>query len=135
MVRQGDTTFQDQAAVLPVSYMSHFDRDMTLAAGSQAITGVGFIPSSIIFFSVKHASYEASWGFSNDTADKCVFDNNGNTTDTRATGTAQSIWCETDGSNWTGATISSLDSDGFTLTWTKGGSPTGNFRVHFMAFK
>jgi hypothetical protein len=33
------------------------------------------------------------------------------------------------------ATISSIDSDGFTLSWTKVGSPTGTLNLNILAFK
>ena len=33
------------------------------------------------------------------------------------------------------ASLSTFDSDGFTLTWTKTGTPTGTLTVNYLAFR
>src|SRR3990167_872596 len=45
-----------------------FTRDSSTASGSQTVTGVGFVPSSIIFFATPAQAGEASWGFTSGTS-------------------------------------------------------------------
>lgn len=113
-----------------------FTRDIAGAAGDVAYTGVGFIPRAIIFqysttdakcmgggnvdsaknmasyFSAQGAIYTAAVP----TTGKCIYFSN-------AAGTDQQ------------ALLKTFDSDGFTLTWNKTGSPTGTGNVIAHCFR
>jgi len=109
-----------------------FSRDTTDATGTQAISGVGFKPSHIIFISAVEAGAEVSMGFDDGTTHlSMVYRYNS----TWATQSFISIF------NWQAAaiyyrgTVSVLGADGFTISWTKTGLPTGTLDVYYMAFR
>ena len=113
-----------------------FTRDIAGANGDVSYTGIGFIPTSIIFsymttdgkcvgtgmvdsvkamvsyFSAQQAGY-----LSGDSAsDKCIYFSN-------QSGTNQQ------------ALLKTYDADGFTLTWNKVGTPTGTGSIIAMCFR
>ena len=125
-----------QALVLklpPRTFIGNATIDLTLASGTQAITGVGFKPKYIEFMARKNATLIGSDGWSNGAANHCVY------TTAAAAGSADSV----DGSNcisfndgsgnYKTAIVQSLDVNGFTLSWTKTGSPTGTGAFVYMA--
>jgi hypothetical protein len=125
MVRQGDTTFQDEAAVLPKNYQVRITRDMSAASGSVSYTGVGFRPSCIYAFGGSITDQTVSWAMSNGSLHGCQFTDN--------TGT----WVNTtsfflriyQGANRQDCSFTSFDADGWTLNWTKVGTPAANTAV------
>jgi len=113
-----------------------FTRDMTLANAPVAYTGIGFKPRLVIFIGGftgggNTAFVGATDGVSNvviynnhlNSADSWVMSVDGNTYIIQAAGAAQT------------SVISSLDTDGFTLSWTKIGSPTGTATVGYVAIR
>ena len=113
-------------------------RDISLASGTQAITGVGFTPKAVIFLAVINATQEWSVGVDDGTASTArglggigsgtstpitVQDNNG----------SDSIHIRVDASNHYAGYISAFGADGFTITWTKTGSPTGTVQIKYLA--
>ena len=100
--------------------------------GSQSVTGVGFQPVGVFFNCVQSSSDEASFGFSDGTTEKAIRDENGQTSDTWSWSNS-SIHLIQDGSNNSSAVVASFDADGFTLTKSKSGSPTGTNQVTFLA--
>jgi hypothetical protein len=122
-------------ATLPSDTTSYkvgtFTRDTATASGTQAITGVGFQPTNVIFFMDEDASAEASWGMDNGTTASSVF--------AQSTGAwnraASSIYdYEGGGVNYSGV-ISAFGADGFTITWTRTSTPTGTLNISYIAFK
>lgn len=111
-----------------------FTRDTSMASGTQAITGVGFTPRAIMFLANQASTTESSVGFSDGSAHQCL-------TDRGADGVGQStlnavaIFLYENGAAYTTATVQSLDTDGFTLNWTKTGSPTGTGDIAYLAFR
>lgn len=111
----------------------NFTRDTSLATGTQAVTGLGFQPTAVIFFSLQISTREASWGFDDGTSPLTLAD------DQLSSGTYEIVFRsiyleETSGSaNYEGL-VQSFDSDGFTMSWTKTGSPTGTAQILYMAF-
>jgi hypothetical protein len=107
------------------SKLVYFTRDVA-TAGTQAVTGVGFTPKTIIAFANKGsvALREMSIGFSDS-----------------GRVAANAFQLGVDGIGWSysstlvrlyassgvyaDAQVTSYDADGFTLTWSKTGSPTG----------
>jgi len=111
-----------------------FTRDTTLASGTQAVTGVGFQPTAVLLLAIESSTREASWGFDNGTTAVSIYDNAGGL-DAYATNATQSIFLEeASGTDYRGE-ITSLDTDGFTVTWTRTGAPTGTATVRYLAFR
>jgi len=105
-------------------------RDFTAASGDVAYTGVGFTPKVIVAWVAQDNQVRASLGLWETS---------------HATGTA----IGQDGTNWQvetallihatqgagtnqNAILKTADADGFTLTWTKVGSPTGTVSLIFL---
>lgn len=110
-----------------------FTRDTSVATGTQAITGVGFQPKAIIFLGGQDASSEVSWGVTDGTTEGAISDSNPVGAAQYIVDTLRCIYItEGSGVSYTGD-ISSLDSDGFTISWVKGGSPTGITTVNYLA--
>lgn len=130
----GDMTIKGQADLTPVPYINFFDRDISSGAGTQSVTGLGFKPTSVIFLSAVLSSDMASWGYSTDAQNRCI--QHQATGDNFSAGGTTSIRFVTSASFDYYGTVSSMDTDGFTITWVVDlGSPTGSGRIVFMAFK
>lgn len=133
-------TFRTQVlADLPATRFkaSSLSRDMTAASGNVAYTGIGFQPKAILFFSNVNGTARASWGYTTSATagdNTCVFDDNGDAAGTYAIAVNNCIYLETGGAVNQKAALASFDSDGFTLTWTKTGAPTGTGTGMFLAF-
>jgi len=109
--------------------------DSATASGTQAITGVGFKPSYVIFQLGGGATAEMSLGFDNGTSYYCTYDNHTITADSWERSSTYSIAAvQGSGITYTGL-ISSLDADGFTITWTKTGAKTGTIYLRYLAFR
>ncbi len=90
--------------------------------GAQAITGVGFQPSTIIFLAECGNGSDAQWsiGFSDGYNNNCMFYNQG-----LKMGIDPS-YCgrvDTTGGDYYWAYITTFGADGFTITWSKVGAP------------
>lgn len=112
-----------------------FTRDMSLASGTQAIAGVGFRPSAIVFFASQDGTSKTSWGWADITGQqRALSDEHAGTAnsyqiiDSKAISVLQSA---TIGYN---ASVT-FDADGFTLTWTKVGAATGILDITYFAFR
>jgi len=108
-------------------------RDATAASGNVAYTGVGFTPTSIIVVAAISSGTACCTGQVDSTKDGyCI---------SAASGT---LWIpypsfvllypNADG-NFQLATVNSFDADGFTLAWTKSGTPTGTIALSFLCFQ
>lgn len=110
-------------------------RDMTAASGDVAYTGVGFTPTSIMAIAaIATGSTVASWGFA-DSAKTAKAINTYVTATFDAEGSYLILLFQTNTSTFQYATVKSFDADGFTLTWTKAGSPTGTAVLQFLCFQ
>lgn len=111
-------------------------RDMTLASGTQSITGLGFQPKSVELLTGDGgglSSYHAV-GISDGTNHRVLYRdvatgnfgiNNGNA----------AAWVTSQGgSNFQLGTIT-MTSDGFNIVWTKTGSPTGTATIAYKAMR
>ncbi len=113
-----------------------FTRDVSVASGTQAITGVGFKPSSVIFSANIGTTPAASWdGFDDGTVHTTMADYSFGSADTYNVYTDRSIELITAAGKEYSGLISSIDSDGFTITWTKTSTPTGTATIIYMAFR
>lgn len=93
-----------------------------------AVTGAGFKPSSVIAFTTKSSSTDASFGFAGNNAVGAavvVFPGTGYTNDAN-------LIMYYDGTNVNRIGVSSYDSDGATFTRTVTGTPTGTLQIKFL---
>lgn len=113
-----------------------FTHDISVT-GAQAITGVGFKPSAVIFLANKATeALNTSWGVDDGSVSNALALFDYDATSHSSTNNNGSIKLVTlAGVTEATAYISSMDSDGFTLTWSKTGSPTGNCQVKFLALR
>jgi hypothetical protein len=110
-------------------FTGSFTRDLTTASGSQAITGVGFVPKAVLFTMSAGGGARFSDGFDTQTARGSTYTNGSATFNADS----RSIVALTSGSDFQYAQIATMDADGFTLTWTKTGSPTGSATIKYLA--
>lgn len=111
-------------------------RDQTAASGNVAYTGVGFAPKGIILIGNIGSAVGSSIGFAvidAGTNQGVMFRN------TAGTDLNSGSFCfyRGDGASWNqSASISSMNADGFTLAWDKGGAPpAGTITMFYIAFK
>lgn len=112
-----------------------FTRDISLASGTQAVTGVGFQPKAIIFFACQNASVKASWGVSDGTTDGATGDIHGQAATQYNTTTSDCIDVRENAADVYQGDVSALGADGFTINWTKVGTPTGTLNVNYLAIR
>lgn len=113
-----------------------FTRDMTTASGSQAITGVGFKPRAVIFFAVENGAPSMSVGMVDLSLNQnAVADANTVSTDTYANVASAAIYAQDAAAASYSGAISSLDADGFTVSWTRTSTPSGTLTVNYLAIR
>ncbi len=103
------------------SKMVTITRDGTAANGAVAYTGVGFVPTSMeVMFMVEGSVYYGN-GFSDNAKNVgCIYQYGANTfsvSDVFVQYSNKTTWAQS-------CVVTTYDADGFTLTWTKAGSPT-----------
>ena len=112
-----------------------FSRDTSLASGTQEITGLGFSPKLVNFFASYNGAVGASWGFDDISGTVAISDNHGNAANTFAFDGTNSIYSVKTGTDYTTGKITTRGTDGFTITWTKTGSPTGSLNIFYVAYR
>ncbi|GAG01951.1 unnamed protein product, partial [marine sediment metagenome] len=105
-----------------------FSRDMQAANGDAVITGVGFKPSHVIFLAGKNTDYHWSAGF-DDGSIKYSIANAASATVVIYADSSFSIKLMESSSVHQKGLISAIGSDGFTITWTRTGSPAAGGAV------
>jgi hypothetical protein len=116
----------------PLLKIGTFTRDVATASGDQAVTGVGFQPRVVIFLTLNGAG-EMSVGFDSGSAAVSLVDYHNVTPNSYVAGTSKSLVLYASASNTYWGNISSMDSDGFTIAWTKGGTITGTASIIYLA--
>jgi hypothetical protein len=117
-----------------------FSRVVNAATGTVSYTGVGFRPSTIIFLATVDTVPTQSIGFTSATAGRCLYIDStyssGGGSYSEAIHMVRTI--AGNGALQT-AVISSMDSDGFTLSWTKtdlgSGGNSNAITVSYLAFR
>ena len=120
-------------------------RDMATATGDQSITGIGFKPNHGFWLGAANVDFQESIGITAgglNGAGDIVWRNitnaqaaNASYANTySATSTVMASFIESGVGGWTygAAKLKTWDSDGFTLTWTKTGSHSGNATIAYM---
>ena len=116
--------------------VGNFTRDQATASGTQIVTGVGFKPKLVLFYAVEpNVDSEASWGLDDTGSNRFVVldRNNSNANDWSTTSSYSIYILETSGNEYLGA-ISNKNDDGFTVTWTRNGTPTGTTTINYVAW-
>ena len=112
-----------------------FSRDTSIATGTQAVSGVGFKPSHIIFLAnVGLITPQVSIGFSNGVVNYLIADAYANTIGTW-TNAAYALYLLQTAAIYYLGSITAIGADGFTVTWTKVGAKTGTATIYYMAFR
>ena len=111
-----------------------FSKTMTDANGATAYTGVGFKPSYIEFTGAIGGIASVSHGASDGSNHYCSYKDNADATLDVVT-TANPILIFHSASNTQRVTAVTFQSDGFTLTWSKDGTPTGTATIGYKAFR
>ena len=112
-----------------------FTRDQSTASGNQAITGVGFSPKGVIFLAGETGTSKVSIGIDSQASRGAVFQNIPGGADFFNTDTVNSIYLtNAAGVSYSGK-VTSLDSDGFTVAWTKSGAASGTATINYLAFR
>lgn len=137
----GDVTSVGNATTLAAtarlkSKIIAVSRDLTVATGGVAYTGMGFQPTTCFASGQVAASltqYTQLFGMSD--ANRAAIStiiygsvintNNGNFI----------MMGDTAGTAFQTATVTSYDADGFTLAWTKTGTPTGTATIYVMCYR
>lgn len=112
-------------------FVGQFTYDVSTASGTQAITGLGFKPKSLVMFSsIAGQALTASWGMATQGGRVMLLqDSNGNF---QSLNTGM-IYLNPSASNTATGNLSSFDSGGFTIAWTKSGTPTGTATIMYLA--
>lgn len=109
-------------------------RDLATASGDVAHTGVGFSPSAIICFGIVDGNdFQVSWGFSD--GSKAGENITKDTATTFRNLGSKLVFIQTAGGAYQSAVVKTYDSDGFTVTWTKVGLPTGTLKLMFLCLR
>lgn len=116
--------YYQNAVQVPRIKLIQATRDMTAATGNVGYTGVGFSPRMIIVFAGAYAVQGSSWGITDGTNQSVSYQWYSGEGIFAQTGEIISIY-QALGLNQT-ASIVSLDTDGFTLSWTENGSPAAD---------
>ena len=118
--------------------VGEFNYIVDTASGTQAITGVGFQPIALWIFAGpdRGISPPPVWGGSDGTTHGNVASIHPTAAELWDANTANLIDIETSAGNTATAVVASFDADGFTLTWTKTGSPpTQTILINYWAVR
>lgn len=109
-------------------------RDLTAAGAPTdvAYTDVGFKPGAILSLATVPATHTWCVGAASGAAEQGVI---WSLVANYLSYASALLGIAVDGSNYQSATLKTFDSDGFTLTWTKTGSPTGTANIIFLCFR
>lgn len=133
-----ETKIKPEQAIPTRFKIGSFTRDLSAAGGNVAYTGVGFKPSSVIFFAT-FPGVSMSVGASDSTAGNGVYYRIGAGSNvngfTNGAATNASFYLESAANQYQAGSITSYDADGFTLTWSKANSPTGTGSVFYLALR
>lgn len=116
------------------SKIKSFTRDYGSASGDVSYTGIGFKPTSmIVHYGKTGATVGDGQGFVDSSkVSGCI--NNRQNNNTIAIN-SNFIYSDPVSGGYQSAIVKSFNDDGFTLTWTKFGSPTGTLNLNLIAFK
>jgi len=110
-------------------------RNAADASGDVSYTGFAFQPDDIEILGGITGTGAFSIGFSDGTLNYCSNLNDNGDIGECAMRTTNCLYINTGAGSAQSAIVKTMDSAGFTLTWTKGGSPTGTLVINVVARK
>jgi hypothetical protein len=118
----------------PLIKVGSFTRDISTASGTQAVTGVGFAPRVVIFLAMLPSVVGGmNLGFDTGASVFQLVDNGIIAADQYIQSAVNSILFQISGAAYYQGKITAMDADGFTITWTKTGAPTGTATIGYLA--
>jgi hypothetical protein len=115
-----------------IAYIGGLTRVANAANGTVSYTGVGFRPS-VVYFMAETPSVFLGWGFSTATSQRAVSVEGGASVGTITTG---GIYVTAGAATQTLiGNLTSMDADGFTISWTRSGLGPSTVNVSYMAFR
>ncbi len=111
-----------------------FIRDTTTGSGNQGVTGVGFKPKAVVFISTINATSSWSVGLDDGSSSGSIVSIAESSPDQVNPVPGVSIYAFSTAGTYAG-TITTLDSDGFTIAWTKASTQSGTIIVYYLAFR
>lgn len=111
-----------------------FTRDISLTT-NLAITGVGFVPKALVVIGVISNNPNWSVGLGTVATNGCIYSNANGSTATQMGTNGFLFTVQTAVSDAMEASINSFDTDGFTLSFQKQGSPTGTITLYYLAMR
>ena len=113
-----------------------FTRDTTINNGTQAITGIGFVPRAVILLAITPGvAGSMSIGLDTVVDEQSLYDDNANTAGGYNSSSSKSIFLNQTTQIGYGGLLTSLDADGFTITWTRTGNATGTAYITALAIR
>lgn len=132
MLVEGASAFAFAPRATDIQRVGTFTRDTSTASGSQAVTGVGFKPTTISFFANISSTVSQSYGVDDITTHFCVCYVGNDAAGIMRNDTSYSIVLyNSAGTAAAFGKISSFDADGFTISWNKSGSMTGTATIGY----
>lgn len=136
-----DSTVKEYLPETPATGLTAFSKkigsftiDTSTATGTQAVTGVGFQPQLLLLVACQSGSNEVSIGVSDGTSKwSMAYDVAGSSWVTSTSYSIQDL--QGAPTHKYEGTVSALGADGFTVSWTKTGSPTGTLTVLYFALR
>jgi hypothetical protein len=122
---------------VPPSILLAFTRDSSTATGTQAITGAGFSPRTVLLIASKGPK-EASIGFVDSSlVGKALTNDQNRTSDQWSVGAwhDRAIQIMDSASVSTTGHVLTYDIDGFTIQWTTYGSPSGSINCRALCIR
>jgi hypothetical protein len=119
----------------PESSADTIYRVNTIANGDQVVTGIGFQPTSIhlVYTPDSANAYRSGVGFSDGNGNnKCVYRSSYHAGSLVSNGSCIEF---VEGGSLVNSATATFQSDGFTLSWVKTGSPTDTIRIGYMVVK
>jgi hypothetical protein len=123
----------DKIEAIQQKAFGSFTRDITTASGTQVVTGVGFTPTKVNFKMVLSSGAGPNMSIGDDVSSSrnCLFDSGSGNYSCSNSFSIYSYGAA--GANLYQGLITAFSGDGFTITWTKTGTPTGTITIFYMA--
>jgi len=117
------------------SKVGQLTRDSATATSTQAITGVGFQPKTVIFTGAKNGTESVVYcSFTDGTYDGQTYSREEETAGNRTSNDGLLQFHQSGSGNYNSGGLT-LDSDGFTINWTKAGTNSGTITLQYLAIR
>lgn len=112
-----------------------FTKNTADGSGSQSVTGLTFKPSHVIFIANVDGTPQASIGLADDTQNFCIASIHAQTPGAWSLSTTRCIRMVQSPATVYLGSLTQMNADGFTITWTSAGSKSGTATIAFLAFR